>query len=327
MNLKRNSLIVLIVVIVGIICIFGPKKQEMLGLEQNGAFASLSKYTWNRYNILVFRKSGNVFGMRILDITANELKIIGTMKCKDGIYAAAAFQDGINLYSNTGELISQYKIQDTGGKIISCCISDIDGDSYEELFIIKGNGNAFYGNRLVMLFFDKGLEESYEREFMELNPWKVQTCDVDGDNRKEIALGVYKEAAFHPVMAKRPFLYHWEKDDIAPMWRGSRLSRPFEDYIFFDIDYDGRDEIIAIEMLSDGRALVNAYGWAGFGFESIAESAVYEEILQIIKQNGDKESLLIQVKKDRQYSWAELKISDDKLIENAEYKKIIQIKK
>lgn len=327
MNFKRNGLIVLIVVIACIIYIAGAEKQEMLESEHNSGFTSLIKYNCNGFNILVARQSKSAFKMHILDITAKKLELIGTLKCKDGEYAAAAFQDRINLYTHTGELKAYYKIQGEGREVKSCCITDIDGDSNDELLIIEGEGKTFYGQKLVILYYDNGLKKRYEREFKELNPWKIQSCDVDGDNRREIALGVYKKASFHPVMTKRPFLYHWEKDDIVPMWRGSRLSRPFEDYIYLDIDSDGRDEIIAIEMLSDGKALINAYGWAGFGFESIAESMPYEEILRLVGQYNDRESLLIQVKKGRQQPWIELEKVDGRLIEKAEFKKIIQIKK
>lgn len=243
------------------------------------------------------------------------LELIGTLKCKTGEYRVAAFQDRINLYTLAGELKAYYKPQGTETEVKSCCISDIDGDSNEEILAIEGNSKTFYGNKLVMLSYDNGLMKRYEREFKELNPWKVQTCDVDGDHRREIALGVYKEASFHPVMAKRPFLYHWDKGDIVPMWRGSRLSRPFEDYIFFDIDADEKDEIIAIERLPDGKALINAYRWAGFGFESIAESMPYEDILKLVRQYDNRESLMIRVKEGKQHPWIELEKVNERLAE------------
>jgi len=242
-------------------------------------------------------------------------ELIGTLRCEAGEYEVAVLQDGIKLYDSAGELKAQYKPGDMEGVIVSCCISDIDGDSDEELLVIEGDGKEFYGNKLVMLSYDNGLIKSYEREFEELNPWKVQTCDVDGDQRREIALGVYKEAAFHPVMAKRPFLYHWDKGDIVPVWRGSRLSRPFDDYIFFDIDADKKDEIISIERLQEGNALINAYKWAGFGFESIAESMPYEDILTLVTEHNEKESLLVQVREGGQQRWIELEKAGEGLVE------------
>ena len=66
------------------------------------------------------------------------------------------------------------------------------------------------------------------------NPWKIQIGDVDGDGKDEIGIGVYKKAKFHPVMAKRPFIYGWDGKKLYPKWLGSRLSRPFKDFVLAD---------------------------------------------------------------------------------------------
>jgi hypothetical protein len=327
MAIKRISLILLIFVAAGMLYgLSNLEKQEIVELDYKVGSANFIKYSCKGFNILVAKQNESFFKTHILGITAKNLELIGTLKCKEGEYVAAAFQDRINLYAPTGELKGHYKLQDTEAEVISCCISDIDGDSNEELFVIEGDGKTFYGHKLVMLSYNNGITKRYEREFKELNPWKIQICDVDGDKRKEIALGVYKEANFHPIMAKRPFLYNWDKEDIVPMWRGSRLSRPFEDYIFFDIDADGKDEIIAIERLQEGEALINAYRWAGFGFESIAESMPYKEIVTLAIQYDERERLLVQVKEGKQLHWIELEKVNDRLVEKSEFSKITFIK-
>ncbi|HYE81671.1 MAG TPA: hypothetical protein VEG39_05825 [Clostridia bacterium] len=327
MTLKRIGLALLIIFIVSINYLAsGLEKKELLELDYNGGTTYFAKYSLKGLDILTARQNRSILA-NITDITAKKLELTGILKSKDVEYAIVAFQDSIKLYAPSGELKAQYKPGDSEGEIISCCISDIDGDSYEDLLVIEGEGKVFYGNRLLILSYDNGLKRLYEREFQELNPWKVQTCDVDGDNRREISLGVYKEAAFHPVMAKRPFLYHWNGEDIVPMWRGSRLSRPFDDYIFSDLDSDGKDEIVAIERLQDGKALINAYKWAGFGFESIAESTPYEDILTLNTQYDGRESLLVQVKEGGQQFWIELEKINERLIEKTKFNKIIHIKK
>lgn len=245
----------------------------------------------------------------------NRSELVGRMKCDIGELTVQSCSDGIELYTLDGKLKAQYKPEDMGAEIISCCVADIEGDSAEEIFAIEGNGKEFYGNRLVLLGYDNELRKLYEREFKELNPWKIQTCDVDGDGRKEIALGVYKEANFHPVMAKRPFLYHWDKGDIVPVWRGSRLSRPFEDYCFYDLDRDGRDELLAIEALPEGKELINAYSWKGFGFESIAESLPYTDIIALKGKRDDQDNLMIQIREDVQNSWIQLEKINERLVE------------
>ena len=87
-------------------------------------------------------------------------------------------------------------------------------------------------------------------------------------------------------MAKRPFIYNWDKEGLSPKWLGSRLSRPFEDYIFSDIDGDGMEELISIELLSNGRKAINSYKWKGFGFEGMGESRDFKDITALQKQES-----------------------------------------
>lgn len=179
-------------------------------------------------------------------------------------------------------------IGDAGTAILSACISDIDGDKTDEILVITGEAGQQYGSyfqilKLALTGSAVKISEMNRIDIKALNPWKVQTCDVDGDGRLEVSLGVYKTSRFHPVMAKRPFIYNLHENGISPKWRGSRLSRPFDDYMFSDIDSDGADEILSIEQLADGTKVVNSYAWKGFGFESIGESKAYDDILTIRK--------------------------------------------
>lgn len=126
----------------------------------------------------------------------------------------------------------------------------------------------------------------FRTDFAEFNPWKITMGDVDGDGIDDISIGVYKESPLHPVMAKRPFIYNFIDGDLKPLWRGSRLSKPFTDYDFIDIDGDGIDELISIEILSDDRRLINTYKWKGFGFEGYMESISLEELSDLkIEEN------------------------------------------
>jgi hypothetical protein len=155
---------------------------------------------------------------------------------------------------------------------------------------------SVYGDSLLIITYEGtgGKINVLQKYFMEeLNPWRVQTADVDGDGNIEISLGVYKTARYHPVCDKRPFLYNWHKDGISPKWLGSRLSRPFEDYIFTDIDGDGMDELIAIEMLANGNKVINTYKWKGFGFEGIGQSDEYSDISNVCKGEKSGEGTMI----------------------------------
>ena len=218
----------------------------------------------------------------------------------NGISCFVGFDKNIvNLYDAGGEKICEYRAGGGDCIIFSSCVSDLDADKMDEILMITGRDNREYGEDLVILEPEAraagngdeakrgkaegapSLKEIYRYDMAEINPWKVQTCDVDGDGEKEISIGVFKKARFHPVMAKRPFIYSLTDGCLSPKLLGSRLSRPFTDYIFSDINSDGKDELIAIEYLADGRKAVNTYSWKGFGFEGSGESGSYEDILSI----------------------------------------------
>lgn len=169
--------------------------------------------------------------------------------------------------------------------IISFCIEDIDQKGLREMLLLTGQIGSEYGNKLVILSLS-GEELIQKLPIESLKPWKIQTADVDGDNKRELSIGVYKTARFHNIEDKRPFLYNLYPEGLSPKWLGSRLSRPFTDYVFGDIDQDGSDELISIEPLSSGEKVIHAYRWKGFGFESAAESPAFQDISRIKTVSG-----------------------------------------
>jgi hypothetical protein len=78
----------------------------------------------------------------------------------------------------------------------------------------------------------------YRIDLAGIRPMKVQLGDINGDGVCEISVCVYKTTTFHPVLAKRPFFFDLVDGNLIPVWLGSRLSRPFDDYILYDIDGD-----------------------------------------------------------------------------------------
>lgn len=199
-------------------------------------------------------------------------------------------------------------------KVVGSCRSDLDKDGFEEELILTGQKGSLYGKYLVIRSKNKEVGR-YDLE--SLNPWKVQTADVDGDGRKEVSIGVYKTAKFHPVMAKRPFIYSWDKEGLLPKWLGSRLSRPFDDYIFYDLDGDGMEELISIELLANGRKIINAYKWKGFGFEGLGESQSFQDITALQKQFLKEKEISMpaaEVKEDGDWKHAVFSYHNGKLI-------------
>lgn len=203
-------------------------------------------------------------------------------------------KDKIILYNDIDEIIDKLLIKD---KIKEYSIGDINGNGKGELVILTGDNKKEYGKDLIVFDLGDSIEEIGRKDFAEINPWKIAVGDIDGDGIDEISIGVYKESPLHQVMAKRPFIYSFYNGMIQPKWRGSRLSRPFTDYCFYDIDEDGIDEIIAIEMLEDNKKIINSYKWKGFGFEGFLESKVYDDITDLILEER-KLSINIQEGKD-----------------------------
>lgn len=206
-------------------------------------------------------------------------------------------------------LISLFLIIGGYESTMDIAYGDINGDGADERIVLKKPMFSQYGRSILIYkksdreMKNKGPEDNrkksgeyieiFREDFSNLKPWKVDSGDVDGDGRYEISIGVFKETIFHPVMAKRPFIYSYNDGMLVPKWRGSRLSRPFTEFTFYDIDKDGRDELMAIEELQDGSKVINSYKWRYFGFEGYSES---EAVDNLFKLESDKELTVIREK-------------------------------
>lgn len=80
-----------------------------------------------------------------------------------------------------------------------------------------------------------------------LNIYKVDLGRVNDENKFDIAFGVYSIAPWHRTPSKRVFLYKVVDLDLKPKFRCSRLINPLYDFILYDIDGDGFDEVVSIE--------------------------------------------------------------------------------
>ncbi len=198
------------------------------------------------------------------------------------LLAIAIILIGVFLFFSRNQAILPMEIKE---QVKDYAIGNINGDNKDYLVILTGSKWRKFGKEVVIYPLDE-TEEIYRRDFSELNPWKIVIGDIDGDGKDEVSIGVYKKSPLHEVMAKRPFIYAFENGKLEPKWRGSRLSRPFTDYIFSDIDGDQIDEIVAIEILEDNRNIINTYKWKGFGFEGDLESKDYENITKLWIEKG-----------------------------------------
>ena len=175
------------------------------------------------------------------------------------------YHDSLEMADNNNVLIDRYLMEPW---II------IDGCLYSDekvVFVILGREGEIRGERLACYKYEGGkFQEKWIYNNRQLNPWKILMCDVEGDGKTEVAVGVWKTAKFHPVFDNRLFIYAWEKEMIYPKWLGSRLSSPFLDFDFRDTNHDGLTELIALEYQKNGLKRIMAYEWTGFGFRGIA---------------------------------------------------------
>lgn len=254
-------------------------------------------------------KSEDVFGIKLINFSVNKLTTPLLIKYKGGNLILIIGQNSVKVFSLDGSGIWEYKLSKTE-YILSSCAGDVDEDLADEIFLITGKKNESFGENLIILTLKDGIKLRLFEKMKAFNPWKVEITDVDEDENLEISIGVYKKSELHPVMAKRPFLYGLNERGLFPKWRGSRLSRPFDDYVFFDIDEDGKDELLSVETLKDGKKILSAYKWKGFGFELFSESRAYDKIDSIVKE---EKRVLVRVKDGKASGWGVMEYEGGKL--------------
>jgi hypothetical protein len=269
-------------------------------------------------NIFGETQKHNIFKTKILDIGNELLYSPELVNLDKDRWVILIHKDSISIYSLIKEKIYKFKVPE--GNILSGCVSTLDNDNIHNLLLLLSKTDGKYAEDLmVVTLIEANNNISFKtickKSLKTMKPWKIQTCDVDGDGKKEVSIAMYKTTPFHPILAKRPFLYQWEKNDIAPKWLGSRLSKPFEDYIFMDLNQDGKDDLVAIEILKSGRKIISAYAWKGFGFEMIGESSEFEDILEIKKENEENNvGLMIKTKFKNKVTMYFIEFMDGRLI-------------
>jgi hypothetical protein len=168
----------------------------------------------------------------------------------------------------------------------------LDGIKVKQLLLADFNGKRCLavltdGEKPVSLYevTPDALKEIWSGLSKSLKPWKLQIGDVDGDGSEDLMVGVYKKARFHPVMAYRPFVYGWDGKTMYPKWLGSRLSRPFTDFVLADFGSGVR--IVAVEQTREGANELAVYRWDGFGVSREWNGAGAEKLtdLEAIKQS------------------------------------------
>jgi hypothetical protein len=111
------------------------------------------------------------------------------------------------------------------------------------------------------------------------NFWDLSVGDVDSDGREEVALCTFSRTVRDRHYARRFFVYGWDgQGDLTPLWRGSRLCRPYLSAQLADLNGDSRAELVSVERGLGGGEMLVAYAWNQFGFRGLGESAEYPSI-------------------------------------------------
>jgi hypothetical protein len=86
---------------------------------------------------------------------------------------------------------------------------------------------------------------------------------VNNDGMEDLAVGVIKPTRRDPVARKRLFLFQVRNQSIIPLWLGSSLSHPMEDFLLYK--NGSRFVVRSIELEKSKRYLIAEYEWFGFG--------------------------------------------------------------
>ena len=117
--------------------------------------------------------------------------------------------------------------------------------------------------------------------------WRVDhvlVADADNDGIDEIIVTLWKQGSYGeelPLWVEENdeniehhlFLYEYKDGEIVADWHSSSLSRPIQEIQVFDINNDGKNELIEIEGdYYNNQTLVGIWVWNEWWFENLWQS-------------------------------------------------------
>ncbi len=93
-------------------------------------------------------------------------------------------------------------------------------------------------------------------------------------------------------------LIGWEDGEFKEVWAGSALAEPVKSFLAYDLDGDGRQELVTLEGLyADSRStparFLKVWDWNGFGFSNVSSMDGRFGSLSIAHSNNGQSLILV----------------------------------
>jgi hypothetical protein len=174
--------------------------------------------------------------------------------------------------------------------------------------------NASFGDRIAVFTKkeDGNWSRTYENDFKDLMPCKLELADIDGDGKEELLTAVNKTVHYDKQKKNRMFIFQYEAGRLTKKWTGSQIAGEWIDFVVGDFVPIKGEELIFLKKTGKG-VRISVHYWFDFGFLLLAESKDYENVINVAVQGENRiiVNLMIQEKKKQ----VVLKAKDNRLIE------------